>query len=94
MRPVEAETDRAVSELKEAVRNEEPHMPLKGKSKLKTSTRKLTSKEKRRELEKKEKQIESVSRKLKKSRRRQTEKEIKTKEITARQTTQVRQWLS
>lgn len=27
--PVEAEQDRAVSELKETMRNDEPHMPLK-----------------------------------------------------------------
>ena len=64
--PVAAETDRAVSELKEAVRNEEPHMPLKGTSKSKISTHTFTSKAKRRELEKKEKQIENFSRNLKK----------------------------
>ena len=78
--PMAAETDRAVSELKEAVRNEEPHMPLKGTSKSKTSTHTLTSKAKRHELEKKEKQIENFSRNLKKVAKK-TKRERKPKKL-------------
>lgn len=40
--PVAAEQERALSDLKEAIRNEEPHMPLKKKKiKRKKSTRKV-----------------------------------------------------
>ena len=85
--PVAAETDRAVSELKETMRNEEPHMPLKKgikrKAKRKSTSRKSTVRGSRRFSKKKKgarKKLKTLRKQLKKSSKvKRTKKQKKTK---------------
>ena len=82
--PVAAEAERAVSELKENMRNEEPHMPLKKSIKKKFSKEKLickpTAKENSRLLKKKKTEGDKKLKTL----RKQLKKSVKAKEKTHR----------
>jgi hypothetical protein len=88
--PVTAEQERAVSELKETMRNDKPHMPLesgiKRKKKQKSVRHSTASKRKGRFKEKKkqgQKRIKSLKRKQKKIKKK-TAKKKKTKSSNKR----------
>lgn len=80
--PVAAEQERAVSELKETMRNEEPHMPLKKsikRRKKRASTRRSTNIKREGRLKRKKKQgrqrINSLKKNLKKKKKNEKQRE-------------------